>query len=346
VISNRLWLLPLWIRGPLRIAAAAIAVGVVVFVLYPMYVHRMGWPLAVLSVIALCTITTSATLYLQQPVRQRGLNALGGLDRSRSLAALAALRTGSVPADPDVLTAAIRYGALWEAYQRKVTRTQRVAQWSVPAVAITFGVVELFRLPLAFGGLLIGVGLLWVVLLVRRGRHRRRIRANLPVLRAAAGPDLEAAADEVADAALPPLRYRLTVAAIVVPVIAFMTIVYFVGRVTPDCYTVGAVMNLVYDNRQLGDPQNMTRGEPDLATYRDWSRKLHSYADQSSDPHIAPRLRRIAELSSQAVSEFAESRDALVGPHPDFDLGHQQKRFSATMQALFDEERAVGALCS
>jgi hypothetical protein len=145
--------------------------------------------------------------------------------------------------------------------------------------------------------------------------------------------------------ALPPLRYRLIVLAVVVAVSAFMTIVYFVGRVTPDCRTVGAVMDLVYDNRQLGDPQNMTRGEPDLATYRDWSRQLHSYAGQSSDPHIAPRLRRIAELSSQAVSEFAESRDALAGPHPDFDLGAQQKRFSATVQALFDEERAVGALC-
>jgi hypothetical protein len=89
----------------------------------------------------------------------------------------------------------------------------------------------------------------------------------------------------------------------------------------------------------------MTRGEPDLAAYRDWSARLHRYADQVSDPRIAPRLRRIADLSDQAVTQFAQSRDHLVGGPPDYSLAEQQKAFSATMSALFGEEKAVGALC-
>jgi hypothetical protein len=345
MIGNRFWLLPLWVQGLVRAVVYAIAVGGIVFVLYPMFVHRMGWPLAALSVIALCAITTTATLWFQRPVRLRARHALDGLDRTQSLAALGALRTGSVPATPEVLAGALRYGALWEAYRRNTTRRQRVLQWSVPAVAITFGVVELFRLPPVFGGLLIVVGLWWVVLLVHQARRRRRTRDNLAVLRSAAGADLVAETGQEARAALPPLRYRLATVAVLVPVVAFMTLVYFVGRLTPDCYTVDAVMHFVYDNRQLGDPGNMTRGRPDLAGYEDWSRQLHSYADQVSDPHIAPRLQRIAELSSRAVAEFKESRDVLVGLHPDFDLGEQEKRFATTMQTLFDEEKAVGAVC-
>jgi hypothetical protein len=128
-------------------------------------------------------------------------------------------------------------------------------------------------------------------------------------------------------------------------VTAFMALVFVMGRTSPDCYTVNAVMTLVYDNRQLADPQNMTRGQPDLATYRAWSEKLRSYANQVSDPSIAPHLRRIADRAGLAVTLFSESRAALVAPPPDFSLNEQEKTFTATMGALFDEENAVGAIC-
>lgn len=306
MIRNRFWLLPLWVQGLARAAIFAIAVGAVVSVLYPMFVYRMGMLLTGLSVIALCATATGATLYIQRPVRQRALQALGGLDRPRSLAALEALRTAEVPTDPDVLAAAIRAGNLAQAYRRKTTRAQRATQWLIPAVAITAGVVELFRLPAVFGGLLIGVGLLWAIQAATAARRRRRTDENLDVLRAA-DPALSEAGD-VDASALPPLRNGRVMAAIAIPVIAFMALVWFVGFSQPQCYTVDAVMRLVYQNRQLGDPQNLSRGDPDLATYRAWSDKLHRYADQVSDPRIAPRLRRIADLSDQAVKQFAHSR--------------------------------------
>jgi hypothetical protein len=344
MIRNRFWLLPLWVQGLVRAAIFAIAVGGVVSVLYPMFVYRMGWPLTALSVIALCGTAIGAALYIQRPVRQRAYQALGGLDRPGSLAALEALRTGEVPADPDVLAAAIRAGALVQAYRHKTTRTQRAAQRLIPAVAITAGVVELFRLPVAFGGLLIGVGLLWVLQLVTTARRRRRTDKNLHVLRAATDPGL-GQAEEVDASTLPPIRSGRVTLAIAILVTAFMALVWFVAYSEPQCNTVNAVMQLVYDKRQLGDPQNMTRGQPDVATYRGWSDQLHRYADQVSDPRIAPGLHRIADLSDQAVTQFAQSRDALVSPPHDYSLADQEKTFSTTMQALFDEENAVGAIC-
>jgi hypothetical protein len=344
MIRNRFWLLPLWVQGLVRAAIFAIAVGGVVSVLYPMFVYRMGWPLTALSVIALCGTAIGAALYIQRPVRQRAYQALGGLDRPGSLAALEALRTGEVPADPDVLAAAIRAGALVQAYRHKTTRTQRAAQRLIPAVAITAGVVELFRLPVAFGGLLIGVGLLWVLQLVTTARRRRRTDKNLHVLRAATDPGL-GQAEEVDASTLPPIRSGRVTLAIAILVTAFMALVFVMGRTSPDCYTVNAVMNLVYDNRQLADPQNMTRGQPDLATYQAWSEKLRSYANQVSDPRIAPHLRRIADRAGLAATLFSESRAALVAPPPDFSLNAQEKAFTATMGAVFDEENAVGAIC-
>ncbi|WP_374024965.1 hypothetical protein [Mycobacterium sp. HNNTM2301] len=318
-------------------------IGAVMWVLYPMFIYRMGWLLAAVSVMALCVAATAAAVYFQRAVRRRYVQALGGLDQPGALGALEALRTGTVPDDPDVLAAAIRVGTLAQAYRRQTTRRQRVGQWLVPAVLITWGAVNLFRLPVVFGGFLIAVGLWWVFGLLAIARRRRTTDENMLALRAAA-PD-PAQADDIDAASLPRARTGRTSATLAVLVIAFMSLVWLVGYSQPQCNTVGAMMDLVYDQRALADPQNMTRGEPDLAAYRAWSAQLHRYAEQVSDPKLAPGLRRIADLSDQAVTQFAQSRDNLVGARPDYSLADQQRAFSATMSALFAEEKAVGALC-
>lgn len=344
VIRDRLWLSPLWVQGVVKSAIFAIFIGAVVVELYPMFILRVGWPLSSLAVIALCATATAAVLYLQGAVRQRGLDALGGGTRQHRLVALRALRSGEVPADPKVLAGAIRYGDLVQAYQRKVGRAQRALQWLVPTLAITYGVVELFRLPPRFGVFLIVVGLWWVVLSVLRARRRRRTFRNLEALRAAA-PDLPSTGDVDASTALPPLRFRLALAAVVVPVVAFMTLVYVVIRADPDCYYVAGAANLIHDQWQLADPQNMTRGQPDLAVYRKWAQQLHSYAEHVTDPRLAPHMHRIAQLADQAVTLFAQSRDAMGKQPPGYDLNTQQKVFSATMQKLADEDSAVYGVC-
>lgn len=344
MIRNRLWLLPLWVQGLARGGIYVLPVVGVLMVTAPMFIYRMGWPLTVLSVIALCAVVTAAALCVERPVRRRYLDTLAGLNRSQSLAALEALRTGEVPSDPDVLAAAVRVGAISVGYQRTASRAQRAARWCAPAAAFTFGVVELFRLPALYGGLLIAVGFLGVFRTVVGARRRRRSRSNVHILRAAAGPEVVPDQHEVA-AGLPRFRYGLAVAAVVVPVVAFMSLVYVVSMSEPDCYYAGAVMDLVYDQRGLGDPQNMTRGDPALAAYQAWSDKLRTYATQASDPRIAPHLHRIADLSAQAVAEVARSRDAMVFPPADYSLADEQKAFATTMGALFEEEKVLGPLC-
>lgn len=345
MIRDRLWLSPLWVQGLVQVATFVVFIGAMVVVLYPMFIARVGWPLSVLAVVALCAIVSGATLYLQRPVRQRGLDALGGGTQADRLAALAALRTGEVPADADVLAAAIRYGAVVRACQADTSRTQRAIQWLGPVVAIVYGVFGLFRLPLRFGAVLIAVGIWWAVLSVLRARRRRRTFQNLGALRAAAGPEPSSTGEDDAVAGLPPSRHRLAAAVALIAVAAFMTLVYFVVRSDPDCYYVADAANLIYDQRQLTDPQNMTRGQPDLETYRRWAQHLRTDADHVTDPRLAPRLRHIAELADQAATQFAQSRDALVRPPPGYDLHAQQTAFGATMRMLIDEDNAVFAVC-
>lgn len=343
MIRNRLWLSPLWVQGVVRAVSFALVIGGVIWVLYPMFVYRLGWPLAALSVTVLCAASTGSALHFQRAVRRRYMEELDGLGSAGSLAALEALRTGKVPDEPDVLTAAIRVGTLVQAYRRKTTRRQRVAQRLVPAVAITWGVVDLFRLPVLFGAFLISVGIWWIYRLLVTAHRRRRTDENMRALRAEA-PGSPGAAD-VDVASLPALHNGRVVVVVAVLVVGFMTLVWLVAYSQPQCNTVNAVMQLVYEKRQLADPQNMTRGEPNLDAYRDWSRQLHRYAEKVTDPKLAPGLRRIADLSDHAVAEFAQSRDALVGSSPDYRLSDQQRAFSATMADLFDQERAVGAIC-
>ncbi|MFZ0904110.1 MAG: hypothetical protein WAN71_09575 [Mycobacterium sp.] len=345
MISDQIWLSPLWVRWLVRAAMVGAFVGAVVVLVYPMFVYRIGWLWAVLAVIVLGAIISGTTTYLQRPIRRRYLDALQRLDRRRSLVALKALRTGEVPADPDVLAAAIRTGALAQAYQRGTTRAQRAARWWIPAVAIATAVVEFLASVPLLGWLLIGVAVQSVIQSVVRARRRRRMRENLEALRTAADPGLAAPGDDEVAIAMPARRYWQLVAAVAIPVIAFMTLVYVVDRTSPDCRTVHAAVNLIYDSRQLGDPQNMTRGAPDLAAYRTWSEQLRNYAGQVSDPRIAPRLRRIADLSAQAVAQIAQSRDALVAPPPGYSINDQEKAFGTTMQALVDEDDAVAAVC-
>jgi hypothetical protein len=341
MIRNRFWLLPLWVQGVVRAAISATVLGGVVSVLYPTFIYRMGLLLTALSAITLCAVATGATFYIQRPVRQRAVQALGGLDRPRSLAALEALRTGEVPADPDVLVAAIRTGVLAQAYRRKATRRERATQWCVPVVAIAWGIGELFRLPVPFGGLLIGVGLWWVYLPLARGRRRRRTDENLRVLRAAADP-VVAEAEEIDVSALPPIRNGRIWAVVAVCVTAFMALVWFVGFSHPDCRVGGAAVNLIYDKRQLANPRN---SEASLAAYRAWSQHLRGYAAQVSDPRIAPQLRRIADLSAQAVAQVEHARSPDVGSPPGDFPADQDKAFDAIIQDIYREDNAVAAVC-
>lgn len=346
MIRNRLWLAPLWVQGLIRAAMFTLFIGAMVVELYPMFVLRAGWPLTALAVITLCVITTGAVLLLQRPARQRGLDALGAGTRQQRLTALEALRTGQLPTDPDTLAGAIRYADFAAAYRRKASRTQRALQWLVPVAAISYGLVELFLLPARFGVLLIGVGLWWILLSVLRARRRRRTSRNLETLRAAANPDLVSVTEDGAVAALPPIRFRLAFVAVVIPVVAFMMLVYVVTRADPDCYYVAGAADLIHDHWQLADPQNMTRGQPDLAAYRNWAQELHGYADRVTDPRLAPRLHRISDLADRAVTLFTESRDAMFKqPPPGYDLTTQEKAFNATMGQLADEDNAVFATC-
>jgi hypothetical protein len=337
MIADRLFLSPLWVQGLLRGTLFAIFIGAILAVLYPTFADLIGLPLTALAVIALCAIATGAMLYIQRPVRQRALQALGGLDRPRSLAALKALRTGEVPADAEVLAAAVRTGILGQAYRRKTGRGQRAAQWLIPAVLITAGTVELFRLPPAFGGLAIVVGIVLLVQAAVRLRRRRRTDANLRVLRAA---DPDTAAEEVA--ALPPLRYWRVVAVVAVAVTAFMTLVVLVTYVSPDCRVAGAAVNLIYDKRQLVNPRN---SEATLTAYRDWSKQLRSYADQVSDPNIAPHLRTIGDLAADAESQVEQARGGLDKSPPGGYTPEQDKAFDATIEALYKEDNAVADVC-
>jgi hypothetical protein len=97
---------------------------------------------------------------------------------------------------------------------------------------------------------LIGVGLWWVFQLLSIARRRHRTDENMRALRAAA-PDSGVVGDDVDAASLPPSHNGRVAAVVAVLVIAFMTMVWLAAYSQPQCNTVGAVMDLVYDQPSL-----------------------------------------------------------------------------------------------
>ncbi|MCV7028213.1 hypothetical protein [Mycobacterium sherrisii] len=319
----RLVVAPWWVHWLLNAAIFAVTLSVLGALGFPVLV-MYGWTWPVLAVLAFSLTVTALLTLARRPAQQSFARIVAALNLEQRSNVVRALRTGEAPADPTVLAAAIRVADLTAAYLRRVPRWQRRAAWLVPLLAAAAGVLE-------FVGHDARVGLIWVVLAVlvagRLGwmtRAARRLPLHLELLRSAANasPQALSALDHSDDipAAPPGLRYRIVVVVVVAVAAGAVGALagYLQDQPSHDCRTADAAVNYIHAHPDMLDPWLIMPGGPGLDEYRNWSDQLVAYSHQVSAPELAPHLRRIAELSTTAVSTVTEARrDSFATPPPD-----------------------------
>jgi hypothetical protein len=334
---------PWWARWLVSATMLAAWLILVCALLIPNFFGGLGWAWALGSVTGFSLLATLLLSVANRPVAQRYQAVVAGLDATQRAEAVKALRRGEIPADPEVLAAAIRLGTLSSAYQRRASRLQKSAKWWLPALWLVVVAMVLLT-----NG--IRQALIWTVvgalLLGRRERLRRRGRrlpANLELLRSAAGPDA-APADEDAAAATPQ-RFWVSLLIAVVGGVGIGGAFYVSQRPTPDCRTSNEAVAYLHDHPDMLDPRLITVGGPSLDDYQGWSSRLQDYPRRVSAPELAAHLRRIADLSPQAVSLVRQARPSPPdSPSPD-ETSHLRYEYHDVIAKLIDEDTALVTTC-
>ena len=341
---------PWWARWLVSALVTAVTFTAVVVLLLPGFVARTGWLWTLLGLAGFSLAIAGPVVLLQNPVQKSYAAAVAGLNLEQRCQVSRALRRGEVPADPRVLASAIRVGTLNLAYCRRVTRWQRAAKWWMPALCFVLAVLAFVDNDVRRGLLWVGFALYFAAYFAWTSYQARRLSRHVELLRAAATdiPEAAAAAGETEDSiVLPRRRIVASLLMIVVVGISFGTIGYLSGspeRQTPDCRTAGDAVNFIDAHRDMLDSSLITAGGPDLSRYHDWSDQLQKYARQVSTPDVSRHLRRIAELSAQAVSLVRDIRNPMVSPSPDAIRDHQTA-YQKTVSDLVHEDRDLVSAC-
>jgi hypothetical protein len=339
----RMIVAPWWVRWLVNAATLAAWLILVCALFIPNFFGALGWAWSGFSVLGFSLLATLLLTVANRPMVQLYKAAVAGLDTTQRAAAVKSLRRGKIPADPEVLTAAIRLGAVSSAYQRRASRLQKSAKWWLPALWLVVVVM-------AFLTNGIRQGLIWtvlaVLLLVRwevLQRRGRRLPGNLELLRSAAGPEATPV-DEIA-AATTPQRFWVSLLIAIVGGVGIGAAFYVSQRPTPDCRTANDVVAYIHDHPDMLDPRLITVGGPGLDNYQDWSNRLQDYPRRVSTTDLATHLRRIADLSTRAVSLVRQARpDPSDSPSPD-DATHLQYEYHDVIERLIDEDTALVTDC-
>ncbi len=333
---------PWWGRWLISTLWMALWLVFTVALLTPYLVSNIGWPYALLSIVVLSLFVSALMMVIQAPVQQSYAAALTGLTAKQRTQAVKALRLGDVPAEPEVLAAAIRAGTLMMAYRRQAAPWLRTSKWWLPVLWIAIGVVEFLANDTRrgiFWAVLSSVMAAQSVWRTYRGRH---LPAHLERLRSAAGPT---AAENEDCVALPPRRLWLALPATLAVAIACGGLAYLSSRPRPDCRTADSAVNFIADHRDMLNAGLITPGDPGLDKYQDWSDRLGSYSRQVSAPDLATHLRRIAELSVQAEQLVVRARRDPQVTLSSSEIQSLQTSYQTTANQLVEEDKALLAVC-
>lgn len=345
----RLVVAPWWVHWLLNAAILAVTLSVLGAFVFP-GLMALGWAWPLLSLVAFSLIVTALLTRARRPVQQSYARIVAGLNLEQRSNVVRALRTGEAPSDPAVLAAAIRVGDLSAAYLRRVPPWQRRLAWLVPLLAAAAAVLEFVGHDARLGLVWAALALLVAIRLGRTTRAARQLPQRLELLRSAANssPQALSALRHPHDSPAAPagLRYRIAVVVVAVAAGAAGGMAgYLQGRPSHDCRTADAAVNYIHAHPDMLDPWLITPGGPGLDEYRDWSDQLVAYSHRVSAPELAPHLRRIAELSTNAVSTVTEARrDSFTTPPPDRVLGWRDS-YQHLISQLVEEDNALIPPC-
>lgn len=295
---------PWWARWSLATGLIAVLIGGFYLAIAPHTVAALGPVWSVVALVGFSVAFSAAILALAEPQRQASLAALSGLDRSQQRQAVAAVRHGPVPEDPDVIAGALRLAAMVEPERRR-TRWLWIWLWAGAAVCLVVGLGTLSGL-LAFtartGWVNLTVGS-FVVAATAWGRYqRRRFEHRIAQLRAVAPADMSV--DSGADSAPEPpsIWWLLTLIAATAGALTPL-VVWPAPVLSAPCRAAHEVVTLIYEQRGLLSAPH----DHSVAEFRRWSARLQEYADEVDDADIGPRLQRIADLAEEVVAQREEN---------------------------------------
>ncbi|OHV06681.1 hypothetical protein [Mycobacterium talmoniae] len=335
---------PWWLRWLVRSLVTVIGVSAYYALLFPLTPRAMGWGGATVWLAGVSLAFGAAVTALYAPTSRGYRAALAGLSGPQRRQAVRSLRRGGIPDDPAVVAAALRLGALLDAYRQRMSWLQRTSPWWLSALALG-------ALTVAFAGGLrqrwvyaaVAVAVVAVSLRTRNARRRRQHRLEL--LRAAVGPDRAPALDQDVSAASPPRTVPM-VALLVVFTAAFGLPIYLwpSRQFRADCRTADGLVRFLFEHQALLDPQSITRDEPTFGDYQDWSDHLQSYSSRISVAELAPHAQRIAALGKQAVAQVRDIRESPAGMAAS-EVARRQAIYRDTVVGLVDQDNAVSSVC-
>jgi hypothetical protein len=127
---------------------------------------------------------------------------------------------------------------------------------------------------------------------------------------------------------------------VVVAVAAAVAVYVRKDRRTPECRTADSAVDYIHAHPDMLDSTLITRGDPGLDKYQQWSAQLQVYARQVPAGDLAPHLHRIAELSTQAVALVSRARKEPARQALDEMLAYRD-----IINQLIDEDRALIPIC-
>jgi hypothetical protein len=332
-----------WLVAACWVAACYLALTALAL---PQFFEALGWTWGSVWIGAFSLIATGLLTLAQRPTQQRLAADVAGLSRPQRSQIITALRGGDAPADPRVLAAAIRVGALSMAYRRRTSRSQRIVTWLIPALLIVATVLSLVGNDARLAAVWAGLALIVIARVVWLSRRARRLEKNLETLRAAARATGTSWGDDEDPAALPPPRlWVVALVAVIGGVGVGAAMVFGSTRSTPDCRTADAAVNFVAAHRDMLDSNLIGPGGPSLDKYRDWSNQLRDYSRQVSAGKLALHLHRIADMSQQAVSVVRQARpDPPASISPDV-LDDLRLTYQEITNQLVEEDNALVPIC-
>ncbi|OBK12824.1 hypothetical protein [Mycobacterium sp. 1245852.3] len=321
-------------------AFGAITLGAVAALLYPNFFAVAGWLWGPLTVAGFALLISACLVFVQRPFRQAYSAALTGLSRQQRAQISRALRHGEIPSEPRVLVAAVKVGTLRLTHTRRALHGSRTLIWLTPAFLSLAGVLSFLSNDIRRGVFFVGFALYFAIYYAWLGYRKDQLTTHVESLRASAEAD-DTPVD--VDYAAPPRRLKMSIPLFIVAGIATVTIAYLSDRPNPDCRTVDSVANFNFKTNSVLTAR--LTADADLASYRDWSNQLQTYAQQASTPDIARRLHRIADLSVQAVAQRqAINNDEIAGRSSDV-IHSDQSAYLSTISELLDEQQALISTC-
>jgi hypothetical protein len=347
-----------WERFLASAATIAAVVAFFAWLMFPAFATPSGWPWKVLAIVGLALACAAAQEVAARPAARMFAEALTGLSRNQRAQVLTALRGGAIPSDPAMLAAAIRVGAIGQAYRHRYSRYQRTSRFLLPAIYLAMAALQFFGYS---GPQRVHQALLWLGLAVYFGvyfvwvAHRgRQLECAVSQLREAAidvPVAASAAAQTAAPVQIPPRRIWASLLFVAVLGAGFGAAIWawggpFPDLAAPDCRTAREMIQFDAKHSDMFDGRLIGGGTPGLAEYQAWSDGLQTYAQQVSDPDLSGHLKKIAELSEHAV---AVVRDLRGNPaeisSPDVLAAHEND-YHKTVTELVNEQSAVVTFCA